>query len=183
MHRSTRSRPTSSHYKVCFASETVVGLIARKDTSASKHTKIPKTLLHRYSPPTSPPPFKSGPWSLKKKWRPPLTMTPNSPITGVSTQGTKCLGKYQCLLLPIFWVFHLPSHLPWNTMLLATRHAIYSVAVSTEDTATFMLLPSWNKKMTTNLQIPMHHSAANTHVCKFLGTIPSNQLQYAKVPF
>ena len=37
-----------------------------------------------------------------------------------------------------------------NTMLLATRHAIYSAAVSTEKTATFMLLPSWNKKMTTN---------------------------------
>ena len=35
-------------------------------------------------------------------------------------------------------------------MLLATRHAIYSAAVSTEDTATFMLLPSWNKDMTTN---------------------------------
>jgi hypothetical protein len=33
-----------------------------------------------------------------------------------------------------------------NTMLLATRHAIYSAAVSTEETATFMLLPSWNKK-------------------------------------
>ena len=29
----------------------------------------------------------------------------------------------------------------------------------------------------------MHHSAANTHICKLLGTIPSNQLQYAKVPF
>jgi hypothetical protein len=37
-------------------------------------------------------------------------------------------------------------------MLLATRHAVYSAAVSTEETATFMLLPSWNyKDMTTNL--------------------------------
>jgi hypothetical protein len=49
-----------------------------------------------------------------------------------------------------------------NTMLLATRHAIYFAAVSTEETATFMLLSSWNKNMTT---IPMHHSAANTHTC------------------
>ena len=32
-----------------------------------------------------------------------------------------------------------------KTMLLATRYAIYSAAVSTEETATFMLLPSWNK--------------------------------------
>jgi hypothetical protein len=37
-----------------------------------------------------------------------------------------------------------------NTMLLATRHAIYSADVSTEETATFMLLPSWNKDMTTD---------------------------------
>ena len=30
----------------------------------------------------------------------------------------------------------------------------------------------------------MHHSAANTHTCvKFLGTIPSDQLQCARVPF
>jgi len=29
----------------------------------------------------------------------------------------------------------------------------------------------------------MHHSAANTHIRKFLGTIPLDQLQYAKVPF
>ena len=78
---------------ISFASE-LVDLIARKDISASKHTnKKPKTLLHGYSPPTSPPPFKSGPWSLKIKWHPPITMTPNSPITGVSTQGTKCLGQ------------------------------------------------------------------------------------------
>jgi hypothetical protein len=35
-------------------------------------------------------------------------------------------------------------------MLVATRHAIYSAAVSTEESATFMLLPSWNKDMTTN---------------------------------
>ena len=35
-------------------------------------------------------------------------------------------------------------------MLLATRHAIYFAAVSIEETVTFMLLPSWNKDMTTN---------------------------------
>jgi len=78
---------------ISFASE-LVGLIARKDTSASKHTNKKITLSHGYSPSTSPPPFKSGPWSLKKKWHPPSTMTPNSPITGgVSTQGTKRLGQ------------------------------------------------------------------------------------------
>jgi len=58
-----------------------------------------------------------------------------------------------------------------NTMLLATRHASFSAAVSTEETATFMLLPSWNKKRP---QIPMHHSAANTHTCVNSWT-PSHQ--------
>jgi hypothetical protein len=47
-----------------------------------------------------------------------------------------------------FSIYHPIYH--ENTVLLATRHAIYSAAVSTEETATFMLLPSWNKKMTTN---------------------------------
>jgi len=68
-----------------------------------------------------------------------------------------------------------------NTMLLATRHAICSAAVSTEETATFMLLPSWNKNMTTNPYASLCRKYP--HMCKFLGTIPSNQLQYAKVPF
>ena len=66
-------------------------------------------------------------------------------------------------------------------MLLATRHAIYSAAVSTEETATFMLLPSWNKRMTTNPYASLCRKYPQT--CKFLGTTPLDQLQYAKVPF
>ena len=46
---------------ISFASE-LVGLITRKDISASKHTnKNINNILHRYSPPTSPPPFNVGP--------------------------------------------------------------------------------------------------------------------------
>jgi len=60
-------------------------------------------------------------------------------------------------------------------MLSATRHAIYSAAVSTEKTATFMLLPSWNKNMTTNPYTSLCRKYP--HMCKFLGTIPSDQLQ------
>jgi hypothetical protein len=66
-------------------------------------------------------------------------------------------------------------------MLLATRHAIYSAAVSTEETATFMLLPLWNKDMTTNPYASLCRKFP--HIYKLLGTVPSNQLQYAKVPF
>jgi len=68
-----------------------------------------------------------------------------------------------------------------NTMLLATRRAIFSAAVSTEETATFMLLPSWNTNMTTNSYASLCLKYPN--MCKFLGTIPSDQLKYAKVPF
>ena len=68
-----------------------------------------------------------------------------------------------------------------NTMLIATRHAIYSAAVSTEKTATFMLLPSGYKRMTTNPYASLCRKYPP--LCKFLGTIPLNQLQYAKVPF
>ena len=66
-------------------------------------------------------------------------------------------------------------------MLLATRHAIYSAAVSTEETATFMLLPPWNKDMTTNPYASLCRKYPQ--MCKFLGTTPLDQLQYAKVPF
>ena len=58
---------------------------------------------------------------------------------------------------------------------------IYSAAVSTEETVTFMLLPSWNKDMTTNPYASLCRKYLR--IRKFLGTIPSDQLQYAKVPF
>jgi len=46
-----------------------------------------------------------------------------------------------------------------STMYLATRHAIYSAAPITEATATFMLLPSWNKEWP---QFPAHRSTADS---------------------
>ena len=57
---------------ISFASE-LVGLIAHVKTPLPLNirTKKSKTLLHGYSPPISPPPFKSGPWSLKKNGIPP----------------------------------------------------------------------------------------------------------------
>jgi hypothetical protein len=109
-------------------------------------------------------------------------MTPNFPITGVSTQGTKFLGQTPTLFSSRFSGFSICNPIyQENTMLLATRHAIYSAAVSTEETATFMLLPVWNKDMITNPYASLCRKYP--HMCKFFGTIPSNQLQYAKVPF
>ena len=100
---------------ISFASE-LVGLITRKDISTSLPLNIltkKTTLSPGYFPPTSPPPFKSGPRSLlKKKWHFPSTMTPNSPITGVSTQGTKCLGQTPVPSPPDF--LSSPSAIPFT---------------------------------------------------------------------
>ena len=76
---------TSTHPHL--ASE-LVGLITRKDIATSRHAsqKI-KTRFHGCFPPTLSPPYKNGPWSLKKKWHPPSTMTPRSANTGVNTQS------------------------------------------------------------------------------------------------
>ena len=68
-----------------------------------------------------------------------------------------------------------------NTVYLATRHAIYSAAFSTEATASSMFLPCWNKRMTISPYASLY--CRFLHLCKFLDSIPSDQLQYAKVPF
>ena len=70
-------------------------------------------------------------------------------------------------------------------MYLATRHAIYSAALGClaqrQCMATLMLLPSWNKRMTTSPYASLYRRFP--HICKLLGSIPSHQLQYAEVPF
>jgi hypothetical protein len=75
------------HPPPSLASE-LAGLITRKDIATSRHAsqKI-KTRFHGCFPPTLSPPYKNGPWSLKKKWHPPSTMTPRSANTGVNTQS------------------------------------------------------------------------------------------------
>ena len=47
-------------------------------------------------------------------------------------------------------------------------------------TATFMLLPSWNKKMTTSPYASLCRKCP--HISNFLGTIPSDQLHMQKCP-
>ena len=122
---------------ISFASKLVGLLLVKTSLPLNIRTKKPKILSLGYSPPTSPP-FKSGPWTLKKKWHPPLTTTPSSPITGVSTQGRKCLGQTPMPSPPDF--LGSPSTMKHHA--LSNEYAIYSAAVSTEETATFMLLPS-----------------------------------------
>ena len=114
-------------------------------------TRKSKALSHGYSPPTSPPPFKSGPWSLQKKMASPLDYDPKFPHYWSEHPRDKVFGANTNAFSSQFSGFSIchPMYHE-NTMLLAKRHAIYSAAVSPEETATFMLLPSWNNDMTTN---------------------------------
>ena len=109
-------------------------------------------------------------------------MTPNSPITGVSTQGTKCLGKTPTPSPPDF--LGSPSAIPSTMKTPCSKQ---------QDTPCTLLLSAQRKqphscsslpgikKMTTNPYASLCRKYP--HICKFLGTIPSDQLQYAKVPF
>jgi len=63
------------------------------------------------------------------------------------------------------------------TMNLSLRHAIYSAILSTEATATFMFLPSWNGSMITNPYSSL--LTAYPHLCYKLGRIPTNEIANA----
>jgi hypothetical protein len=115
----------------------------------------------------------------KEKMASPLDYDPKSPHYWSEHPRDKVFGANTNAFssrFSGFFICHPIYH--ENTMLLATRHAIYSAAVST---ATFMLLPSWIKDMITNPYASLCRKYP--HMCKFLGTIPLNQLQYAKMPF
>jgi len=97
---------------ISFASE-LVGLITRKDISTSKHkNKKTKDSFSRILPSHITAAFQKWALVTKKKWHPPSTMTPNSPITGVSTQGTKCLGQTPMPSPPVF--LGSPSAIPFT---------------------------------------------------------------------
>jgi len=78
---------------ISFASE-LVGLIAPKDTSASKHTnKKIKDSFARILPSHITTAFQKWALVTKEIMASPLDYDPSSPITGVSTQGIKCLRQ------------------------------------------------------------------------------------------
>ena len=167
---------------ISFASG-LVGLIARKDTSASKHTiKKTKDSFTRILPFHINAAFQK--WALVtiEKMASSLDYDPKFPhywsehpkdeVFGANTNAFSSRFSGFSICHPIYHE---------NTMLLATRHAIYSAAVNTEETDTFMFLPSWIKNMITNSYASLCHEFP--HVCKSLGSVPSDQLQYAKVPF
>jgi hypothetical protein len=167
---------------ISFASE-LVGLIARKDISASKHvSKKIKDSFSRILPSHITAAFQKWALVTKGKMASPLDHDPKFPHYWSEHPRDKVLGANTNAFSSQFSEFSICHPIYHeNTMLLATRHAIYSAAVSTEGTATFMLLPSWNKDMTTNPCALLCRKYP--HMCKFLGTIPLNQPQYAKVPF
>ena len=131
---------------ISFASE-LVGLIARKDTSASKHTnKIIKDYLARILPSHITAAFQRA-LVTKEKMASLLDHDPKFPHYWSEHPRDKVFGANTNAFSSRFSKFSICHPIYHeDTMLLATRHAIYSAAVSTEETATFMLLPSWNKK-------------------------------------
>ena len=160
-----------------FASE-LVGLITRKDTATSRHASqkienpfsrmLPThiiTALVIKEKMASPPDYDP---TLLECW----SEQPKDKAFGAkcNTFSSKFTG---------FSICHPIYH--GNTLYLTTRNAIYSAALSTEATANFMILPSWNKRMTTNPYASLYRRFP--HMCKCLGVIPSDQLQYAEVPF
>ena len=93
----------------------------------------------------------------------PLDHDPNSPITGVSTQGTKCLGQTLMPSPPVF--LNSPSAIPFTMKTPCSQQ---------QDTPSTLLLSAQRKQphscsslpgIKTWPQIPIHHSAANTHTC------------------
>jgi len=136
---------------ISFASE-LVGLLARKDTCASKHTnKKNKDSFTRILPSHVTAVFQKWALVTKEKMASPLdpdhkflhywSEHPRDKVFEANTNAFSSRFSGFSICHPIYHE---------NTMFLATRHAIYSAAVSTEAIATFMLLPSWNKDMTTN---------------------------------
>jgi len=128
---------------ISFASE-LVGLIARKDISASKHTnKKIKDSFARILPSHITTAFQKWALVTKEKMASPLDYDPKSPHYWSEHPRDKVLGANTNAFSSQFSGFSICHPIYHeNTMLLATRRAIYSAAVSTEETATFMLLPS-----------------------------------------
>jgi len=67
-------------------------------------------------------------WALvtKKNGIPPWLRPQIPPLMEWAPKGQSVWGKHQCLLLPILWVLHLPSHLPQKHHALSnkTRHQL-----------------------------------------------------------
>jgi len=70
-----------------------------------------------------------------------------------------------------------------DIMHLTLRHAIYSAINSPHDvpTATFMLLSCWGRYMSTNAYMALYNPF--NYMCSLVGTILSQDVQYADIPF
>jgi hypothetical protein len=136
---------------ISFASE-LVGLIARKDIATSIHTnKKIKDSFARILPSRITATFQKWALVTKEKTASPLDYDPKFPHYWSEHPRDKMFGANTNAFYSRFSGFSICHPIYHeNTILLATRHAIYSAAVSTKKTATFMLLPSWNNNMTTN---------------------------------
>jgi hypothetical protein len=154
----------------------LVGLITRKDTATSRHASQKIKTLSRKLPPHIITALQKWALVTKEKMASPLDYDPTLPHYWSEHPRDKAFGaNFNAFSSKStgFSICHPIYH--ENTMYLATKHAIYSAALGTEATATFMFLPSWNERMTTNLYASLYRAYANSWA--------SDQLQYAEILF
>jgi hypothetical protein len=117
---------------ISFASE-LVGLIARKDISASKHMNKKPDSYARILPSHITAAFQNWALITKEKMASPLDYDPKFPHYWSEHPKDKVFGTNTNAFSSQFSGFSICHPIYHeNTMLLATRHAIYSAAVSTE---------------------------------------------------
>ena len=120
----------------------LVGLITRKNSAISKCTS--QTIRNSFSQ-MLPPHIITvlQKWALisKEKWHPLLTMTPLPRYWSEHPRGKVCMANRNAFSSKFSFSICYPIYHE-NTMHLATRHVIYSAALSTKATTTYMFFPS-----------------------------------------
>ncbi len=114
----------------------------------------------------------------------PLDFNPDLPHYWNSHPRDTILGAFTDCFSSSFSGFSICHPIYDDDIMHSTlRHAIYSTINSPHDmpTATFMLLPCWGRSMSTNAYMALFNQF--NHVCRLMGTISSQNLQFADIQF
>ncbi len=108
----------------------------------------------------------------------PLDHTPKYPIYWSTDPCDRVFGATPSDFSSKFSGFSV-CHPVYDDQLIhrAPRHAVYSAIANNIQTATFMFLPCWGGRMSTNPYSKLLN--AYPHFCCILGTISSSNLDYA----
>jgi len=183
------AKSTGLHHNVSpslqsFASE-LVGLFVCKARAAKQFdSKKLKDSFHRILPPHVIAAFKHCAAVTQEKMASPQDFNPDLPHYWSSHPRDTIFGAFTDCFSSSFSGFS-TCHPIYDdgVMHLTSRHAIYSAINNPHDipTATFMLLPCWGRSMSTNAYMALFNQF--NHMCSLMGTISSQNLQYADIPF